>query len=586
MLILGVHSGYHDACAALYDDYRLLAAVAQERMTRRKIDGGRVPTEAIDECLAIAGVARKDVGALVLGRAAFPARFYSHLPLNRELEAKVRRLFGKEKHKSMERECVRYRRSDSEAMFRAGDFLAALGMKPGIPVRFFNHHEAHALPTLFHTDWDKALLYTGDGGGDNVQYSHRVFADGRIKELFGGDEELRRPMRIDSVGLAYGYATQALGFRINRHEGKTTGLAAWGAPIFYEAIAKHFRVDGAGQIWSDFPDNPMMRQFLFDLFKGAKREDVAASIQRFLEEFVIAAVARLLEQSGARKLGLAGGIFANVRLNQRLAEELPVDEVFIYPAMSDQGLAAGGVLKFLLERDGLATWLKHRHPLETLYYGRDFGDGIDRVLAGAPGIAPVPGAPVDTAAKLIAGGGIVALYAKGMEYGPRALGARSILATPADAAINDTLNKRLERSEFMPFAPVVAEEDADTVFKLGRAKAYAARFMTITAHVQPGWRERIPAVVHVDGTARPQTIRRAWNPLYYDILKAFERRTGLPILINTSFNVHEEPIINRPEECLRALADGRIDYVVTERGVYAGPATRRVVTAGRLESLR
>ncbi len=579
MLLLGVHSGYHDACAALYDDYKLVAAVAQERLTRRKIDGGRVPTEAIDECLAIAGVERKDVGALVLGRAAFPARFYSHLPLDRALEARVRRLVGKEKHKSMERECVRYRRSDSEAMFRAGDFLGALGLPPGIRLRFFNHHEAHALPTLFHTDWDKALLYTADGGGDNVQYSHRIFRDGKIATLFGGDEELERPMRIDSVGLAYGYATQALGFRINRHEGKTTGLAAWGAPMFYDGIAAHFRVDDAGQITSDFPDNPTLRQFLFDLFKGAKREDVAASIQRFLEEFVIAAVARLLERSKTRRLGLAGGVFANVRLNQRLAEELPVDEVFVYPAMSDQGLAAGGVLKFLLERDGLETWLEHRYPLETLYYGRDFGDGIDRVLGGANGIAFVPGSPVDTAAQLIAEGGIVAIYTKGMEYGPRALGARSILATPADASINATLNRRLERSEFMPFAPVVAEEDADAVFKLGRAKAYAARFMTITSHVQPGWKERIPAVVHVDGTARPQTIRRAWNPLYYDILKAFERRTGLPILINTSFNVHEEPIINRPEECLRALAEGRIDYVATARGVYAGPTARRAAAA-------
>jgi carbamoyltransferase len=581
MLILGVHSGYHDACAALHDDYRLVAAVAQERMTRRKIDGGRVPTEAIDECLAIAGVEKKDIGALVLGRAAFPARFYSHLPFDRALEAKVRRLVGKEKHKSMERECVRYGRTDSEAMFRAGDFLRALGLPAGIPVRFFNHHEAHALPTLFHTDWDDALLYTADGGGDNVQYSHRIFRGGRIEELYGGDAELTRPMRIDSVGLAYGYSTQALGFRINRHEGKTTGLAAWGRPIFYDAIASRFRVGAGGQITSDFADNPAMRRFLFDLFKGARREDVAASIQRFLEEFVIEAVGRLLEKSGSRKLGLAGGVFANVRLNQRLAEELPVDEVFVYPAMSDQGLAAGGVLKFLLERDGLEAWLENRYRLESLYLGRDFGAEIDRVLGAGSAVERVPGAPVETASRLIAGGGIVAIFTKGMEYGPRALGARTILATPADATINDTLNRRLERSEFMPFAPVVAEEDADTVFKLGRAKAYAARFMTITAHVQPGWKERIPAVVHVDGTARPQVIRRAWNPLYYDILKAFERRTGLPILINTSFNVHEEPIINRPEECLRALADGRIDYVVTEKGVYAGPAARHAAGTAR-----
>jgi carbamoyltransferase len=203
------------------------------------------------------------------------------------------------------------------------------------------------------------------------------------------------------------------------------------------------------------------------------------------------------------------------------------------------------------------------------------------VLAAAPGIVARPGDPVAAAVERLTAGEAGAIYTRRMEYGPRALGARTILATPADATINDTLNQRLERSEFMPFAPVVAEEDADTVFKLGRAKAYAARFMTITAHVQPGWQERIPAVVHGDGTARPQVIRRAWNPLYYDILKAFERRTGLPILINTSFNVHEEPIINRPEECLSALADGRIDYVATENAVYAGPAARRAPGAAR-----
>ena len=148
MLLLGLHSGYHDACAALYDEYRLVAAVALERLTRRKIDGGRVPVECIDECLAVAGATRADIGGLALSRGAFPARFYRHLPAGRALEARLRRLVGREKHKSMERECVRYRRTDSEAMFRAGDFLGALGLKPGIPLRFFNHHEAHALPTL------------------------------------------------------------------------------------------------------------------------------------------------------------------------------------------------------------------------------------------------------------------------------------------------------------------------------------------------------------------------------------------------------------------------------------------------------
>ncbi len=277
---------------------------------------------------------------------------------------------------------------------------------------------------------------------------------------------------------------------------------------------------------------------------------------------------RLLAKTGHRNLGLAGGVFANVRLNQRLADELPVDAVFVYPPMSDQGLAGGGVLRFLLDRDGMDTWLANRWPLESLYYGRDFGDGIDAAMAADDRIVAEAGDPVETAARLLEAGKAVAIYTKGMEYGPRALGARTILASPADPTINERLNERLQRTEFMPFAPVVAEADVDTVFDLGATKAYAGRFMTITCPVRPDWRERIPAVIHVDGTARPQTIRREPNPLYFDILAAFKARTGLPVLINTSFNVHEEPIINTPAECVRALADRRVDHVVTERGVY------------------
>jgi carbamoyltransferase len=155
-----------------------------------------------------------------------------------------------------------------------------------------------------------------------------------------------------------------------------------------------------------------------------------------------------------------------------------------------------------------------------------------------------------------------------MEYGPRALGARSILANPSRRETHDLLNERLARSEFMPFAPVITEEKAATVFDVDKVNAYACRFMTITCNVKPEWRQRIAAVVHIDGSARPQTIERETNPLYYDILTAFERESGLPVLVNTSFNVHEEPIVNKPSECVKALLDGRIDFIVTTQGIY------------------
>ena len=569
MLILGVHPGYHEAAACLFDEYRMLAAVSLERLTRRKIDGGRVPDEAIDECLRIAGVERRQVDAVALGRGAYPWRYYNHFQGGRLIEGRIRRTFGKEKHKSMERELVRAGRTDSEAIFRADEFLRDGAFRPETTVRFYNHHLAHALPSLFHTDWADALLYTSDGGGDNVQYSHRVFRDGQLTTLDGGDEALTGPMRIDSLGLAYGYATQALGYRINRHEGKLTGLAAYGEPERYEQIAGHFSVDDEGRVRSDFESNPAMRQAMFEIAGEISRENMAASIQAVLEDITLKSVRRLLERHKVRNLGLAGGVFGNVLLNQRLADGCELDDVFVYPAMSDQGLPAGGVLAYLLARDGLPAWLDARYSLDQLYFGRDYGADADAVLAKTPGIAVTSENPVAEAARLITDGKAGAIYTKGMEYGPRALGARSILASPADARINDSLNARLSRSEFMPFAPVAAYEDADAVFDLGTVKRRAARFMTITCNVREAWRERIPAVVHVDGTARPQLIERAQNPLYYDILAAFKALSGLPVMVNTSFNAHEEPIINTPRECTAALLDDRVDFVVTERAVYA-----------------
>ena len=186
-----------------------------------------------------------------------------------------------------------------------------------------------------------------------------------------------------------------------------------------------------------------------------------------------------------------------------------------------------------------------------------------------PGIARATGDPVALTAEWLAAGRIGAIYHGRMEYGAATRSsARSILASPADAGVNDALNKRLERTEFMPFAPVVSEDDAAELFDIGGVNRYAARFMTIACDVKPVWRERIPAAVHVDGSARPQIVSRADNPIYFDILAAFKVRTGLPALVNTSFNVHEEPIVNRPEECCRALADGRVDFVVTPPAVW------------------
>jgi carbamoyltransferase len=301
---------------------------------------------------------------------------------------------------------------------------------------------------------------------------------------------------------------------------------------------------------------------------NSRREDVAASIQKVLEDTMLASIRRLLEQYPARHLGIAGGIFANVRLNRVLAEQLGLAEIFVFPPMGDEGLPAGGALSYLLKRDGIGRWLTKRRRLSDVYLGRDYAKRADDDLAAMTGIRRLAGDPVEASAKRLARGEIGAIYTGRMEYGPRALGARSILANPSRRETHDLLNRRLDRTEFMPFAPVIPEEKAAQVFDVNSVNAYACRFMTITCDVRSAWRERIAAVVHVDGSARPQTITRDANPLYYDVVSAFGRETGTPVLVNTSFNVHEEPIVNTPRECAKALADGRIDFVVTQKAVY------------------
>jgi carbamoyltransferase len=286
---------------------------------------------------------------------------------------------------------------------------------------------------------------------------------------------------------------------------------------------------------------------------------------------MLLSVRRLLAHNPSRNLGLSGGVFANVKLNRLLAEELQLDEVFVFPAMGDDGLPVGGALAWLLQRDGLARWLDQRCDLGDVYLGRDFSNAIDGELAKTPGVRRLPGPPVDGTVQRLKAGEIGAIYTHRMEFGPRALGARTILANPARRETHDVLNVRLERSEFMPFAPVIQAEKAAQVFDVTDVNRRACRYMTIACDVHPEWRSRIPAVVHVDHSARPQIIDRADNPLYHDILSAFERETGLPVLVNTSFNVHEEPIVNAPAECIKALMDGRIDFVVTDRGLYDRP---------------
>ncbi|HEY4470613.1 MAG TPA: carbamoyltransferase C-terminal domain-containing protein [Stellaceae bacterium] len=570
MLILSLHSGPHDSAAALFDDYRILAAVAEERLNRKKGAGG-FPAQAIPEVLRIAGVDRRQVDVAVCTRSYYARHYFTHWRPHERLREELRRLAGRPKTIEVGKVLYTARRRDPnhtpDRFFNRRAFLRDLGLRPDASLFFSNHHFSHALPSLFFTDWEEALLYTADGNGDHVFYSHYLFKDGQLANLYGDDRWLGRAHPSGSLALAYGNVTDALGFRSNRHEGKLTGLAAYGQPTLLPEMQRHFTVTEDGRIEMDFADIFAMRDHFVELAQSETRENAAASVQALLEWGISESLRRLLARHPVRRLGVAGGAFANVRLNRLLAETLPIDEIFITPPMGDEGLVIGSALQFLLERDGLPAWLKQRRRLADVCWGGAHDGDLARIFTAA-GARRHDGDPAALTAARLAEGGIGALYDGRMEFGPRALGSRSILANPADAAVNDALNRRLERSDFMPFAPVVGEGDAAEVFDIGPVNRYAARFMTICCAVRESWRPRIPAVVHIDGSARPQIIRRADQPFYFDILAAFKALTGLPVLINTSFNVHEEPIVNRPEECLRALLDGRVDFVATAEAVW------------------
>lgn len=567
-LILSVHSGVHDATAAVFVDYNLKAAVSLERLTRRKSDGSGFPDAAIDEVLSIAGASRRDVDVVCFSRALFDKRYFRNVRGLRSIYEAYRTHVGKKSRLYLEAELRRAGTLNADEVMDCDALMRDNGFRPDANVHFYNHHAAHALPTLFYSPWDDALLVTADGGGDNVYYSYRHLSGGKLTTIYGGDECLLGRAAIDSLGQAYGSATKALGFQRNRHEGKLTGLAAMGKPAVADKIGSHFSVDDAGRIHSTFRNHHQMNALMRRLAGNTSREDLAASIQHVLEETMLLSLRRQLARFPSRHLGLSGGVFANVKLNRALAERLLVDEVFIFPAMGDDGLPVGGALAYLLDRDGVATWLERRQPLGTVYLGRDYDKEADAIIAAAPGVRRVDEPPVDGAVARLQAGGLVAIYTGRMEYGPRALGARTILANPAQRETHDKLNERLSRSEFMPFAPVITAERAGDVFDVNPVNARACRYMTIACDVKPEWRTRIPAVVHVDGSARPQTIAREDNALYYDIIDAFDRATGLPVLVNTSFNVHEEPIVNSPSECLQALLDRRVDCIVTAQGLY------------------
>lgn len=430
-------------------------------------------------------------------------------------------------------------------------------------LKYVEHHTAHAAGAYYCSPFDEALVITLDGGGDGLDGAVFAGVGTKLTKLF-------EVPHFQSPGTMYSGITSDLGFKRHRHEGKITGLAAYGNPdlkkmglddlIKYNSekhrfisrkIAKHHRnLNGISNYFG-----PLLTKF--------SKEDLAAAAQVLLERETLKYVEDAI--SVAKKKGynftkvcLAGGCFANVKLNQRILELKDVQNIFIYPAMGDDGLSGGAALYCYYSQPGIKS--KSKSVISDIYKGGDFSNEEIESALKKRNIPFKKYEDVESEiAKILAEGKVVGRFNGKMEYGPRSLGNRSIIAAPFDPSINDWLNKRLNRTEFMPFAPSVLEEAAPDYFENYKSDQIAADYMTITYNVFEHKKKEIPAVVHVDNTARPQVVRKNTNPSYYKIIQEFAKLTNVPVVLNTSFNIHEQPIIYTPDDAINGFLEGKLD---------------------------
>ena len=576
--LLGISAYYHDSAAALLTDGRIVAAAQEERFSRRKNDE-RLPRLAAAFCLKQAGLDVSQLDAVV---------FYDK-PITK---------FG--------RMLESYLAAASGGWFTFPGVLPAwLGEKPNLrgtiryelpglredcPILFTEHHQSHAASAFFPSPFDEAAILTVDGVGEWATTTIGVGKGSEVTML----QELRFP---HSLGLLYSAFTAYCGFRINSGEYKLMGLAPYGEPRFVDAIYTHLvevKEDGSLRLnleYFQFLRSLRMTNSKFDqLFGGPARQpetpveqrhmDVARSIQVVTEQIMLRLARHARAVTGQRNLCLAGGVALNCVANGLIQRERIFERMWIQPAAGDAGGALGAAL---------AVWhMRKDHPqprtvmqpdaMQGAFLGPEFSDAeIESVLQqhGAVYQRLPQDEMLDRVTDLLTREKIVGWVQGRMEFGPRALGHRSILGDPRSPKMQSVLNLKVKfRESFRPFAPAVLEERAAEYFELDCASPY----MLLVAPVHPGQRvasatnatgldrlkqirSHIPAVTHVDYSARVQTISAVQNPLFHALLRRFEQKTGCPVLVNTSFNVRGEPVVCTPDDAYRCFVNTEMDYL-------------------------
>jgi len=556
--VLGVNAVFHDPAAALVIDGVTVAAAEEERFSRRKhgkppvaFSTWELPEQAMRWCLEHAGLEPCDLDAVA----------YSYDP---------RLALAADEPGADDWESLRTLYAQ-----RAPRFLRTA--LPGLDarrVRFVAHHVAHAASTHIASPHERSAILVADGRGERAS---SLLAHGVGAEI--------RPLAAQSLphslGLLYEDLTAHLGFHRSSDEYKVMALASYGEPRFANELRKLVPVDGEG----GYRVAPIdLDRFAPALGPGggldAAHADLAASVQLRLEEVLLDLASHLHDRTRERALTLAGGVALNCVANRRLLAEGPFEEIWVQPASGDAGTALGAALAVAAELGDEPL------PLDGVDLGRGFADReLETLLETAALGHKRPDDIAEEVAEVLARGGVVAWFQGRAEFGPRALGHRSLLADPRAAANLERLNDIKGREQFRPVAPMVLLERAAEIFE----GAIPSPYMLFTHGVRDDWRDRIPAVVHVDGTARVQTVDRRREPLVARMLEAFERRTGVPVVVNTSLNTAGRPMVDSPRDALECFGSAPIEalaigpYLVRRAAVAdgTGPAVTVVHDGAR-----
>jgi carbamoyltransferase len=527
--VLGINAIFHDPSAALVVDGTIVAAAEEERFTRRKhgklavpFSAWELPEKSAAWCLRHGGLEANNLDAVA----------YSYSPelvppngddiTSHEWEG-LRTLYARE----------------------APSFLktALPGLDPA-QVRFVPHHLAHAASAYLAAPYETSSVLVFDGRGEHASHLAGHWDGERLRVL----SAQRLP---HSLGLMYEEVTEHLGFTRSSDEYKVMALASYGEPAYLDEFRSKVRVDGEGGFrvdpidWGDFAPRVGKVEHW-----DAEHANLAASVQRRLEEVLLELGRWLHARTGDRNLTMAGGVALNCVANSRLVAEGPFDRIWVQPAAGDAGTSLGAALHVAHQ---LGDSIE---PMRSAALGRQWSDGeLRRWLTEASVSYEEPADLAEAVAKILAEDGVVAWFQGRSEYGPRALGHRSLLANPSRAETLNRMNAIKGREQFRPVAPMVRLERAPEIFEGPMPSPY----MLFVHRVRPQWRERIPAVVHVDGTARVQTVDPDEEPLVARMLEAFERQTGLPVVVNTSLNTAGRPMVDDPRDALECFGSAPVD---------------------------